>query len=194
MSNYILTPAERLERAKQLREQRLYRQQYSDYLRKEKAQREQEILAKNRYNQEQTARQNASFFERAGGTVLDVVSQVLTGAVKSIEGVYDLGASAVGAVGGLFDSNFQKQVQDSIAYDWTGENLSKPLSDVYQQSYLNDLSPDLQNIIRGVGGAVGQMLPVVGVAKVANIVGASAKVIERLRSRLICCKCRRNWY
>ena len=180
MANYSLTPAERLERVKQLKEQRLYRQQYNEYLKQEKEQRRQEILAQNRNNQRITDRQNAGFFERVGASFLDIASQVITGAAKSIEGIYDLGASVVGAVGGIFDSDFQRQVQEHIAYDWTDENLSKPLSEIYKYSYLNDLSPDMQNILRGVGSAVGQMLPVVGTARVAGVLGASTKVAKGL--------------
>ncbi len=108
---------------------------------------------------EEVKRQNANFFERAGATVLDFFGQVGTGIAKGVEGVVDFGSGVVGAVGGLFDKDFQNQIKKNIGYDWTYNNISKPLADVTKVSYINDASQGVQNVIRGVPQTIGQILP-----------------------------------
>ena len=99
---------------------------------------------------------------RTLGTVGDFVTNIVQGAVKSIEGIVDAGAM----IGGLFGAD----VDDFVSYDFTsdifgtdeeGEGLldwawGKALSDV---SYLEDDSM-VNQIAEGVGG----MLPTVALA------------------------------
>ena len=96
-------------------------------------------IAELKQKQEAKDRENASFFVRAFSTAGDLVSNVVTGALKGLEGIYDLGAGIVGAVGGIFSSDFQKSVQDHIAYDFVGTNIGQPLQELTKYSYTNDV-------------------------------------------------------
>lgn len=108
-------------------------------------------------NETQPKKSNAGFLERVVETGGDFVGNVLSGAVKGLEGIYDFGASIVGGVGGIFDKDFQDRVKDHIAYDFTGNNITNPLNELFDDSYLNDSK--IGNFVENVASGVGQMLP-----------------------------------
>lgn len=104
---------------------------------------------------------------RTLATFGDVVANVLEGAVKSLEGIYDFGATAVGAVGGIFSDEFRKAVQKHVQYDFVGEHIGDPLQELTKHSYLNELrigkysvGEAAELVAQGVGG----MLPSVALA------------------------------
>ena len=99
----------------------------------------------------------ASTGERVLATVGDFFGNIITGAAKGIEGIIDLGASVVGGIGGLFDQDFQNDVQDWVSNDWVGENIGNPIQEGTKASYLNDSKAG--EIIEGIASGVGQMLP-----------------------------------
>jgi len=108
-------------------------------------------------NATQPKKSNAGFLERVVETGGDFVGNVLSGAVKGLEGIYDFGASIVGGVGGIFDKDFQDRVKDHVAYDFTGNNITNPLNELFNDSYLNDSK--IGNFVENVASGVGQMLP-----------------------------------
>lgn len=156
---------ERKQRANDLKNSRNYRYAYNNYVKAVEEQnleiRKAQTIAELKQRQEAKDRENASFFVRAFSTVGDLVSNVVTGALKGLEGIYDLGAGIVGAVGGIFSSDFQKSVQDHIAYDFVGTNIGQPLQEFTKYSYTNDgwLGQTIENVASGLG----QMLPAVAV-------------------------------
>lgn len=109
--------------------------------------------------EQESSKANANFFERAWQTTVDFVGQVGVGVSKGLEGIIDFGSGIVGGIGGLFDKDFQEQVKKNIAYDWTYNNIQQPLADATQKSYINDASQGVQNVIRGVPNALGQIAP-----------------------------------
>ena len=135
MSTYQLTPAERRARAQALVESRRNRSLYNNYL-KEKAIYEKQLEEERLKSVwEENDRNSQSFLVRGLSTVGDAVANVLTGAVKGLEGIVDLGIGLVGAVGGIFDGDFQDRVKDVIAYDWTGETFGNALQEALKYSY-----------------------------------------------------------
>lgn len=128
---------------------------YQQYLEQQK-QLEQEQAEKAKREEE---KKNANFFERAAATVGDFLGQVGVGISKGIEGIVDTASGIVGAVGGLFDKDFQEQVKKNIAYDWTYNKIQNPLTKATKLSYINDASESAQNIIRGVPQTIGQLVP-----------------------------------
>lgn len=161
----------RRQRATQLKNARNYRYAVNEYNRQLEAQRkaaeEAATIAKLKEEQERKERENANFFVRAFSTIGDLVSNVVTGALKGLEGIYDLGAGLVGAVGGIFSKDFQKDVQDHIAYDFVGTHIGDPLQDLTKYSYTNDgwFGQTLESVASGVG----QMLPAVAVNLIPGV-------------------------
>ena len=47
-------------------------------------------------------------------TLNDIFNNFVFGGLKGLEGIWDAGATVVGAVGGLFDKEFQGNIQDHI--------------------------------------------------------------------------------
>lgn len=162
---------ERKQRANDLKNSRNYRYAYNNYVKAVEEQnleiRKAQTIAELKQRQEAKDRENASFFVRAFSTVGDLASNIVTGALKGLEGVYDLGAGIVGAVGGIFSSDFQKSVQDHIAYDFVGTNIGQPLQELTKYSYTNDgwLGQTIENVASGLG----QMLPAVAVKQAASL-------------------------
>lgn len=158
MAIYNLSAEERKQRASQIRDLKESRYLYKQYLEQkeqaEREQREQEIAA---YHA-QKEKDSQNFLVKTFHTIGDVASNVITGAAKGLEGIYDLGAGVVGAVGGIFDSDFRDSVQQHIAYDWTSENIGNPLQELTKHSYLNDWGK-FGETIENVASGVGQMLP-----------------------------------
>ena len=184
-SNIISLAEQRRQRASTLKQARNYKYAANAYLKelaeKQEAAKREATIAELQRRQEQKDKENQSFFVRALSTVGDLVTDVISGAVKGLEGIYDLGAGIVGAVGGIFSSDFQKSVQDHIAYDWTTESFNKALDfdELDKWSYTQDwgwFGETLNNVASGVG----QMLPAVainlipGVGQAASIAMLSA--------------------
>ena len=105
-------------------------------------------------------------------TVGDLAGNVITGAVKGLEGIYDLGAGVVGAVGGIFDRDFRERVKEHVAYDFTSENVGNPLNELTEHSALNDSK--VGGFIENVASGVGQMLPAVAVSLATAGLGTAA--------------------
>ena len=105
-------------------------------------------------------------------TVGDLAGNVITGAVKGLEGIYDLGAGVVGAVGGIFDKDFRERVKEHVAYDFTSENVGTPLNELTEHSALNDSK--VGGFIENVASGVGQMLPAVAVSLATAGLGTAA--------------------
>ncbi len=94
----------------------------------------------------------AKFWDSVG----DLFGNVIKGAMKSLEGIYDFHAGTVGLVGGWFDDEFEKDVREHITYDWTGNN-TKFLNGVEKDSVFGDT-------VRNIAGGVGGMLPSVALS------------------------------
>ena len=158
-------------RAKELKDVRNFRYAYNSYQRALEEQQKEiekaETVAKLKAAREKDEKENANFFVRAFSTVGDLVSNVVTGALKGLEGIYDLGAGLVGAVGGIFSKDFQNSVKDHIAYDFVGTHIGDPLQELTKYSYTNDgwFGQTLENIASGVG----QMLPAVAVNLIPGV-------------------------
>lgn len=120
----------------------------------------------------QAKRENADVMERTVETVGDIVGNVLSGAIKGLEGIYDFGATLVGGIGGIFDKGFKDSVKKHISYDFAGKHIKEPLDYLFEDSYLNDgkVGGFVQNVAHGVG----QMLPAVLVTVATGGAGASA--------------------
>lgn len=170
---YQLTPAERRAREFAVRQQRQDRIRYNQYLRQKEAYERQLAEQKLQEEQEQREKESQSFLTRSLHTIGDIASNVITGAAKGLEGIYDLGAGIVGAVGGLFDKDFQDRVKDRISYDWTMETFGNDLQDAFKYSYTKD-----GGIIEGVASGVGQMLPAVLVTAATLGAGAPATAAQ----------------
>ena len=115
---------------------------------------------------------DASVFERIGDTIGDFAGNVVSGFTKGLEGIYDFGASIVGGIGGIFSKDFQDSVKEHVSYDWTGNNISNPLNEWFDDSYLNDSK--FGNFVENVASGVGQMLPAVIVTVATGGAGAGA--------------------
>ena len=59
----------------------------------------------------------ASVFERVGETTLDILGHTVGGISKGLEGIVDFTMGGVGLIGGIFDKEFQKSVEEIIKYD-----------------------------------------------------------------------------
>lgn len=173
MATYNLTPSERRARAQALKEQRENRRLYSQYLEAQKAAEIERESAWLQQKKEESEKNNQNFFTRAFSTIGDLAANVLTGAVKGLEGIYDLGAGIVGAVGGIFDKDFQDSVKQHIAYDWTSETIGNPLQEALKYSYLKD-----GGIIENIASGIGQMLPAVAVSVATGGLGAPAAMAQ----------------
>lgn len=171
---YTLTPSDRRARAQSIMQERENRRFVSQY-----ADRQKEALEESERQRLQQARaeykdkESQNFFVRGLSTIGDLAANVITGAVKGLEGIYDLGAGIVGGIGGIFDKDFQNSVQEHIAYDWTTETIGNPLQELTKYSYLKD-----GGIIESVASGVGQMLPAVAVTVVTGGLGAPAAVAQ----------------
>ncbi len=166
---YTLTPAERRARAQSLRESREKRKLYYNYstlARKQQNQQKAELEA-------EQEKSNQSFFVQGLHTVGDLVANVITGATKGLEGIVDLGIGLVGAVGGIFDGDFQERAKNAIAYDWTGETFGNALQEALKYSYTTN-----GGIIENVASGIGQMLPSVVVSIATAGAGAPAAVAQ----------------
>lgn len=170
---YYLTPAERRARAQALIEQRKNVVAYNKYLKQQKDYERQVAQAKLDEENRQKQIESQDFFTRAISTVGDISANVITGALKGLEGIYDLGAGIVGAVGGIFSEDFQNSVKSHIATDWVGKYIGDPLQELTKYSYTKN-----GGIIEGVASGIGQMLPAVAVTIATGGAGAPAAVAQ----------------
>ena len=128
----------------------------------------------------------ANFIKRTGATALDIFGNVISGAGKSIEGIWDIGAGVVGAVGGIFDKDFQKDVQRHIEKDHTDVFMNDVLDfdEWTKDSYTND--GKVGQMIEGVASGLGQMLPTIALTAVtggaAAGLGATAKGVSAAKT------------
>lgn len=174
MSTYTLTPAERKARAQAIKTARENRLKYQEYLYNTKKLKEEYINSQSANEIERRRDiESQNFLVRGLSTVGDVVANVLTGAVKGLEGIVDLGIGLVGAVGGIFDGDFQDRVKDVIAYDWTGETFGNALQEALKYSYTTN-----GGIIESVASGIGQMLPAVVVSIATAGAGAPAAIAQ----------------
>lgn len=170
---YYLTPAQRRARAQALIEQRKNVVAYNKYLKQQKDYERQIAQAKLDEENRQKQIESQDFFTRAISTVGDISANVITGALKGLEGIYDLGAGIVGAVGGIFSEDFQNSVKSHIATDWVGKYIGDPLQELTKYSYTKN-----GGIIEGVASGIGQMLPAVAVTIATGGAGAPAAVAQ----------------
>ena len=135
-------------------EQERLKQEMEEYQRQQQALAELQYLNYLQQQEEakaaQEERKNAGFFKRTGHTLLDVGGHIVGGFSRGIEGVVDY----LGGLTGLMS-------EEQIAHDWTSKNILQPLESQIEHSYIYDLSPTGQTIIRGVAEGVGQMLPAI---------------------------------
>lgn len=168
-----MTPSERRARALALKQQRENRNLYQQYLtQKEEYDRRVEQERLNALYEENKVK-NQNFFVRAGHTIGDIAANVITGAVKGLEGIYDLGAGIVGAVGGIFDKGFQDDVKKHISYDWTMETFGNDWQEALKYSYTKN-----GGIVESAASGIGQMLPSVAVTIATGGAGAPAAVSQ----------------
>lgn len=156
MSTYSLTPAERLARAQALKHASENPLQYKRYLYQTRQLKESQAALLREEERVKEKRDNQNFLVRGLSTIGDVVGNVLTGAVKGLEGIVDLGISAVGAVGGIFSDDFQDTMRQAVSYDFTGEIVGNPLQEAMKYSYLEN-----GGIVEQISSGIGQMLPAV---------------------------------
>jgi len=135
-------------------EQERLKQEMEEYQRQQQALAELQYLNYLQQQEEakaaQEERKNAGFFKRTGQTLLDFGGHIAGGVSRGIEGVVDY----LGGLTGLMS-------EEQIAHDWTSKNILQPLESHIEHSYIYDLSPTGQTIIRGVAEGVGQMLPAI---------------------------------
>jgi len=160
-----MTPEERRARAQAI----IYQREYVAQVKRNAKLREAYSYNQAVETAEKKKKENQHWLIRGLSTIGDVVANVLEGAVKGLEGIYDLGAGIVGAVGGIFSDDFRDSVQDHIAYDFAGEVVGAPLQEALRYSRLKE-----DGIIEGVASGIGQMLPAV-IATIATY-GAYAGV------------------
>ena len=172
MATYKLSPAERRARAQAIKERRENRYTVANYMNEQKKEAAaQADMIRQKEIEWENERNSQGFLVRGLSTIGDLAANVLTGAVKGLEGIYDLGASIVGGVGGLFSKDFQNSVKENVAYDWTGETIGNPLQELTKYSYT-----DNGGLIENVASGVGQMLPAVAVTVLTAGAGAPAAV------------------
>lgn len=170
---YYLTPAERRARAQNLVQQRKNVVAYKQYLQQQRDYEKQVAQAKLDEENRQKKIDSMNFFTRAVSTVGDLAANVITGALKGLEGIYDLGVGITGAIGGIFSKEFQDTMQKHIATDWVGTYIGDPLQELTKFSYTKN-----GGIIEGVASGIGQMLPAVIVSVATAGAGAPAAIAE----------------
>ncbi|HRF69887.1 MAG TPA: hypothetical protein PKV66_00490, partial [Candidatus Pelethenecus sp.] len=174
MATYNLSLEERRARAQAIKEHRENRYALANYINQQKkaeSERAEAILQKQ--IDWENERNSQGFIVRTAHTIGDLASNVITGAIKGLEGVLDLGATVIGGIGGIFDNEFQNNIKDFVAKDWTGEYIGNPLQELNKYSYTEN-----GGIIENVASGVGQMLPAVAVSILTAGAGAPAAVAE----------------
>lgn len=135
-------------------------------------------------------------FTRARATYYDFMREVAKGFGGVGEGIVDFGAMTIGTVADLVgNKELSQQMQDFIKPDYVnqfydelmpmqwidkqfGTNTYKMAKDYFDVSYINELDDNTQQIVRGVGQSLGQVLPMIityGMASGATQAGALSK-------------------
>lgn len=115
---------------------------------------------------------NASIWEKIGDTLWDFGANFVGGASKAIEGVIDTGSALAGNVAGWFGADdFKQQMQENIAYNWTGNNITNPVNEKTDASLLNDSK--FGQYVEGMASGIGQLLPTVAVSFIPGGAGLS---------------------
>lgn len=121
---------------------------------------------------------------RAMHTVGDLGGNVIEGAGRAVEGIFDMVAGVVGGIGGLFSKDFREGVQDVIEFDatsWAGNEIFNRAhktifgTDIAEYSYLKE-----NGMIEQIAQGVGAMLPAVAVSVATAGAGAPAAVSQVL--------------
>ena len=163
-----ISPLERRARARAIVEARRNNALYNQYRRRQPT-----AVTPVNTEVKEKEKDNDNFFVRGLETVGDLFGNVVSGAVKGVEGIVDFGAGLVGSVGGIFSDDFQDDVQGFIERDYTSEFVANPLNELFDDSYLKD-----GGIIEGVASGIGQMLPAVAVSIATAGLGAPAAVAQ----------------
>lgn len=143
---------------------------YDDYLKIV----ESEYLKYELAKPQQEEKKDAGFLKKSGKTALDFLGgEVLGGALGTLEGAFDyirgLGAKAYSYTKPKEERDAYLQMVyegnpftgvKGISYDGTREKVVEPIREwVGEDSYIDTMSPKGQQIVRGVGQGIGQMLP-----------------------------------
>ncbi|MBQ8399463.1 MAG: hypothetical protein IJX08_05770, partial [Clostridia bacterium] len=181
MSIYQMSAEERAQRAQEARARREERYTLAEYMRAQKRQEEERQRAiRQAQVEEENKIKSANPLLRAISTTGDIGANVTTGALKSLEGIVDLGAGIVGAVGGLASKDFREGTKKFISKDYTGEYVGKPLDELTKYSYLNTMPGG--NIAEGVASGVGQMLPTVAITLLTGGTGTAPSLAGQAAS------------
>ena len=176
---YEMTPKERMQRAAMLRAQREARLGYtptvtedlSRYLMSPTEQSVGSVAPVSAQRDDDTDALEA--IGKGVATGLDLGANVGIGALKSLEGIFDIGASLVGTVGGWFSEDFKREVEKVVEYQAVNEWVENPLDELgLKHSYLNDF--EVGEFVGGIAQGVGGMLPAVVVT--ALTAGTAAPV------------------
>lgn len=123
-------------------------------------------------------KKEADIFTRLLATGGDLLGNVVTGTVKGVEGIVDLGIGAAGAVGGIFNKDIRDSAQEYVEYDATHDLLGKYIDEITEDSFTNE--NEIGQIVEGVASGVGQMLPSVAITIISGGLGAPATVAQGL--------------
>ena len=161
MATTYMTPAERrLERARALQMKR-----YAPQIKQMQQEQRQATLKAYEAAQREAAneRANMNAVVRTLSTVGDVVGNVITGALKGIEGIVDFGLAVDGVLNPLaYLFDYRDATKEFAERDIVGTYIDAPMEDFFKYSYTKDGS--IGQIIEDVASGVGQMLPAVAAA------------------------------
>lgn len=113
-------------------------------------------------SKEKESKSDPHEIERIGHTVGRVGGRILTGALKSVEGLVDATMGVGGAAAGIFSKEAQDKTRELIKFDATEEWIGKHINNLTQYSYTGD--GKVGEILENVASGVGQMLPAVAVS------------------------------
>lgn len=135
--------------------------------------------------QAESEKSKANVGKRLLDTFGDVGKSITSGLIKAGEGLVDFGASTVGIFAGLAgDKNLKDEMTEFTARDLTEEmwdsGRQNGLNVDLEDSYIYDMSETGQNIVRGVGQGVGQMLPMLAVTVATAGAGGAAAAAGKI--------------
>lgn len=120
-------------------------------------------------NAERVAEQSTKYDNKSvnwgvetAATIADIGGDILLGATKGLEGVYDFFAGLVGGIGGWFNKDFQNDVKKHIEYDLAGAG-----NDYFEKGFTKYSAlkgNKAGEIIDGIFTGIGQMLPAVALS------------------------------
>lgn len=109
-------------------------------------------------------------------TITDVAEDVVTGAVRGVEGIVDYGIGLLGSAASIFGSDdLDRALSEAIKYDFAGNTVGK-LDDWAEDSSWVSGDDAVSDTIHQVAGGIGQMLPGILVTVFTGGAGASAAV------------------